>query len=93
MWWSSSEIRVKYQEDKSNFLRREDDNIVFNRYYPHKLTNCGYKWDIIKKNNFRNWEEMRKYLIGGVEFIVHETGDDAGFSDGLITEKHEFVLR
>lgn len=36
---------------------------------------------------------MRKYLIGGVEFIVHETGDDAGFSDGLITEKHEFVLR
>lgn len=31
-------------------------------------------------------------LIGSVEFIVHETGDDAGFSDRLISEKHQLVL-
>lgn len=36
--------------------------------------------------------ERKKYLICGVEFIVHEAGDDAGFSDGLIPQKHQLVL-
>lgn len=36
---------------------------------------------------------LRKYLIGVVEFIVHESSDDAGFPDGLIAQEHELVFR
>lgn len=31
-------------------------------------------------------------LVSGVEFIVHEAGDDAGFSDGLISQENQLVL-
>lgn len=32
------------------------------------------------------------YLIGGIEFVIHESGDDAGFADGLISQKYQFVF-
>jgi hypothetical protein len=31
-------------------------------------------------------------LIRGVEFVVHEAGDDAGFADGLIAQEHQLVF-
>ena len=31
-------------------------------------------------------------LIGGVEFIVHESGNDAGFADRLISQENELVF-
>ena len=31
-------------------------------------------------------------LVGVVEFVVHEAGDDAGFADGLIAQEHQLVL-
>jgi hypothetical protein len=33
-----------------------------------------------------------QYLVGGVELVVHESGDDAGLSDGLVAEEHQLVL-
>lgn len=36
---------------------------------------------------------MNEYLIGGVEFVVHEASDDAGLSDGLVTQEHKLVFR
>jgi len=37
---------------------------------------------------------LRKHgnLVGGVEFVVHEAGDDAGFPDGLIAQENELVF-
>lgn len=32
------------------------------------------------------------YLVGGVELVVHESGDDAGLAHGLVAEEHQFVL-
>ena len=32
------------------------------------------------------------YLIGVIEFIVHEASDDAGFAHGLVTQEDELVL-
>lgn len=31
-------------------------------------------------------------LICGIEFVIHESGDDAGFADGLISQKYQFVF-
>lgn len=31
-------------------------------------------------------------LVSGVEFVVHETSDDAGLADGLISEENELEL-
>ena len=35
---------------------------------------------------------MASYLVGVVEFVVHEAGDDAGLADGLVPKEHELVL-
>lgn len=35
---------------------------------------------------------MERDLVGGVEFVVHEAGDDAGFPDGLIAQENELVF-
>lgn len=36
--------------------------------------------------------DLKWYLIGVIEFVVHKASDDAGFTDGLIAEKNQFVL-
>lgn len=32
------------------------------------------------------------YLVGGVELVVHEPGDDAGLAHGLVAEEHQLVF-
>ena len=32
------------------------------------------------------------YLVGVVELVVHEPGDDAGLAHGLVAEEHQLVL-
>lgn len=44
------------------------------------------------ENRLRNRKWKDRDLIGGVELVVHEASDDAGFPDGLIAEEDELVL-
>ena len=37
-------------------------------------------------------DPQRFDLIGVVEFVVHESSDDASLSDGLVSQEDEFVL-
>ena len=42
--------------------------------------------------NIQIKERIRNYLIGVVELIVHEAGDDAGFTHRLIAKEYELVF-
>jgi len=35
---------------------------------------------------------MEIYLVSVVEFVVHESSNDTGFADGLISQKHQLIL-
>lgn len=48
-------------------------------------------WSSEEENNYIHVEWI--YLIGGVEFVVHEASDDAGLPDGLIAQEHQLVFR
>ena len=43
------------------------------------------------KNEF-NYELKKEYLVRGIEFVVHEAGDDAGFTHRLIAKEYELVF-
>ena len=36
--------------------------------------------------------ESETDLVGGVEFIVHEASNDAGFAYGLVTQEYQLVF-
>lgn len=51
----------------------------------------------LEKNKAQNEEnkmqgKQKEDLIGGIKLVVHEAGDNAGFTNGLIAEEDELVF-
>lgn len=59
-----------------------------------QITNI-YMWTLNnmmkRKKCERSWESETD-LVGGVEFIVHEASNDAGFAYGLVTQEYQLVF-